>query len=239
MLQAQNDKIQAIFEQAIAQHLKNAKVSDAREIDTIAEIKTEYISEFSLEVIAGVVTRALKALEKAKDPTVKTPATDEDAIEAYIAVVNSVAEAAKSSASSSSSLSFSMCRLSPGLFAFLYAVSTNIKDEDTFGTEAVCSTAIYYSLMESIEDVKNEATFQASLIDANNLLNMKTLQAGLTEDLKNKKITIETWLTKDQSYSKAIKQIEERLANAHFKPENSLKVLKATITNKIYLHIFI
>ena len=49
---------------------------------------------------------------------------------------NTVAEAAKSSSTSAASLSFSMNRLSTGMYAFLYACSVNIKDEDTFGSEA-------------------------------------------------------------------------------------------------------
>ena len=237
MLKSQEEKNKALFYQQMDQHLKDSKISDAREIGYNSDIKTEYVSEFSLDKIASVVVSTLKALEKVKDPSVKSPATSPEAIDAYVDVVNTVAQAAKSSATSSSSLSFSMNRLSPGMYAFLYASSANIKDEDTFGTEAVTSTAIYYRIIESIEDVKNEASFQKTLIDANNLLNMKTLQAGLTDSLKKGEITIDVWMKMDQSYSEAIKRIEDRLSNDHFNAENSLKVMRAQDFQTAFQHM--
>ena len=81
---------------------------------------------------AAVVISALKVAMLATDPTVLNAATSPAAIAAYTDVVNTVAEAAKSSSTSSASMSFSMNRLSPGMYAFLYASSVNIKDEDTY-----------------------------------------------------------------------------------------------------------
>lgn len=204
------------FYDEIKSHLADAKITDATELSYNSDIKTEYTSEFSLDKIAAVVTSALKAAVAATDPTVPEAATSPAAIEAYTDVVNTVAEAAKSSATSSASLSFSMNRLSPGMYAFLYASSVTIKDEDTFGSEAVTSTAIYYRLMQSIDDVKNQAKFGAAIIDANNLLKMKTLQAALTDDLASGAIDIDEWTKKDAAYSVAIKTIQKRLDDAKF-----------------------
>lgn len=216
MIKEQETVNKAIFFDAITRHLADAKVTDAREISYNSDIKTEYTSEFSLDKIMAVVTKALKAVVAAQDPTAKSPAMSPEAIAAYTDVVNAVAEAAKSSSTSSASLSFSMNRLYPGMFAFLYATSINIKDADTFGTEAVTTTAIYHRFMQSIDDVKNEAKYGEAVIDARNLLNMKTLQAALTDDLASCKINIDEWMKKDDMYSIAVKRIEERLVAANF-----------------------
>lgn len=216
MLQKQETANKEKFYTEINSHLADARITDAKELSYNSDIKTEYTSEFSLDKIAAVVTSALKAAVAATDPTVPNAATSPAAIAAYTDVVNTVAEAAKSSSTSAASLSFSMNRLSPGMYAFLYASSVNIKDEDTFGSEAVTSTAIYYRMMQSIDDVKNQAKFGEAIIDANNLLKMKTLQAALTDDLALGSIDIDEWTKKDAAYSAAINTIQKRLDDAKF-----------------------
>ena len=227
MLQEQETANKDKFYSEINSHLADAKITDAKELSYNSDIKTEYTSEFSLDKIAAVVTSALKAAVAATDPTVPNAATSPDAIAAYTDVVNTVAEAAKSSSTSSASLSFSMNRLSPGMYAFLYASSVNIKDEDTFGSEAVTSTAIYYRMMQSIDDVKNEAKFGESIIDAKNLLHMKTLQAGLTDRLASGEIDIDDWTKMDAKCSAAIKTIRKRLDDAHFETAQPLVLTAA------------
>ncbi|MDD2774419.1 MAG: hypothetical protein PHU06_00540 [Gallionella sp.] len=227
LIKEQDSVSKAFFFEAITTHLADANVTDAREISYSSDIKTEYTSEFSLDKIAAVVTSALKAVAASQDPTAKVPAMSPAAIAAYTDVVNTVAEAAKSSSTSSASLSFSMNRLSPGLFAFLYASSTNIKDEDTFGTEAVTTTAIYYRFMQSIDDVKNDAKFGAAVIDAKNLLNMKTIQAALTDDLASGKLSIDEWMKKDEQFSIGIKRIEDRLAADKFDTTKPLMLMRS------------
>jgi hypothetical protein len=222
MIEAQDGANKAKFLGDISSHLAAAKVADAREISYSSDIKTEYTSEFSLDKIAAVITSALKALAAAKDPTVVAPALSPEAIAAYTDVVNTVAEAAKSTSTASASLSFSMNRLSPGLFAFLSASSVNISDEDTFGTEAVTTTAIYYRFMQSIDDVKNQAAFGAAILDAKSYLNMKTLQAALVDELANGKITIDVWQTKDNAYLGAVEKLRLRLEAARFNAGNAV-----------------
>ncbi|WP_297218849.1 hypothetical protein [uncultured Desulfovibrio sp.] len=214
LVKKQDKAHKKFFSDTINSHLSEAKINDSREIYYGFDIKTEYTSEFSLDKIASVVTSVIKAAGKAMDPNVKQPATSPDAIAAYVDVVNAVAEAAKSSSTAAGSLSFSMNRMSPGLYGFLYASSMSIKSDDTFGSEAVTSTIIYYKFIESIDDIKNEAKYGAALIDYKNLMNMKTIQAALTDDLAAGKIDIDTWTKKDASFEKAIKTIEDRLKNA-------------------------
>lgn len=214
MIELQNETNKAKFFNEINKHLADAKVEKASVISFSSDIKTEYTSEFSLDKIAAVVTSALKAAAAAKDPDIKDPVTSPEAIQAYTDVVNTVAEAAKSSSTASASLSFSMNRLSPGMFAFLYASSVSIKDEDTFGSEAITTTAIYYQFMQSSEDVQNEAEFGATLIDARNYLKMKTIQAGYTEQLSKLEIDIQTWMKLDEQMTEAVEKLKKRL-DAH------------------------
>lgn len=211
-LQGQADQYKTAFYKQIDEHLADAKITDAIQLEYAFNMKTEYISEFSLDKIAAVVVAALKAVVAAKDPTSPTPGMDAEAIEAYTAVVNTVAEAAKSSSQSASSMSFSMTRLAPGIYAFLQAKSTNILDEDTFGTEAVSSTAILYRIMQSIDDIKNQAKFGLAVLDAQNLLDMKALQVGLTARLGSGQIDIDTWVKLDSKYEGIIQGLKDRLA---------------------------
>jgi hypothetical protein len=211
MLKGQETANKTAFYEQIKSHLTDAKINDAKELSYNSDIKTEYVSEFSLDKIAAVVTKALKAAQAATDPTVPEAATSPAAIAAYTDVVNTVAEAAKSSSTSAGSLSFSMNRLSPGLYAFLYATSVTIKDVDTFGTEAVTSTGIYYRVMQSIDDIKNQAKFGAAIMDAKTLLGLKRLQAALVDDLAAGKIDMETWTKRDGALSVGIKTVQDRL----------------------------
>lgn len=211
MLQSRDQELKKSFLGKIDERLAAAKVSDAREVGYNSAIKTEFTSEFSLDKIADVVKAGLKAAAAATDPKVPSPATSPAAMAAYADVVTTVAEAAKSSSTSASSLTFSMTRLCPGLFAFLFASSVSIKDQETFGTEAVTATVIYWRLMESIDDIRNETKWGAALIDAQSLLLMKHLQCGLADSIANGTLTIEEWDKKDSLYEKAIEKIQARL----------------------------
>lgn len=227
MLKDDDETTKKYFFDTINTHLKDAKITDARELSFNSDIKTEYTSEFSLDKIAAVVTTALKAVAAAQAPDSPSPAMSPQAINAYTDVVNTVAEAAKSSSTSAASLAFSMTRLSPGLFSFLYATSVNIKDVDTFGTEAVTSTSIYYRFMQSIDDVKNEAAFGNAIIDANSLKRMKQIQAALIDDLANGKIDIDTWTKKDDQYDVSVKKIQQRLNQDGFNVNKPLVLLRS------------
>jgi len=218
-IKAQKQKHLTEFADKVVEHLRKAKVNDEREIDYNDYIKTEYTSEFSLDKIAKVVNQSLRTISTVKNAKVPDPAFSEDAIQSYTDMVNTVAEAAKSSSSAASSLTFSMNRLSPGLFAFLSAMSVSLKEEETFGKESVTSTVIFYKVIESIDDLKSETEFSEARIDSQNLLNLKTLQAGLTDDLAAGKITIDDWIKKDEQYTRMIETVRERLKKHGFDPD--------------------
>lgn len=215
-LEDEKNKIETLFFSEIDSSFAAANIGDGRQVAYNHDIKTEYTSEFSLDKIAGVVVSVLKAAKAATDPTSPNPATSPEALDAYADVVSSVAEAAKSTSKSAASLSFSMNRLAPGLYVFLYARSVNIYDEDTFGSEAVTSTAIYYRLMESIDDIKNEAAFGAARIDAASYLQFKALQAALIDELASGSLSIDTYSDKDAKYQKIISTLKGRLDAAGF-----------------------
>jgi hypothetical protein len=105
-----------------------------------------------------------------------------------------------------------MSRLSPGIYVFLQAKLTNILDEDTFGSEAVSATSIFYRVMQSIDDIKNTAKFGLAVLDAKNLVDMKALQVGLTTRLAQGDIDLDTWVVLDGKYEGIIQVLKDRLA---------------------------
>ncbi|TIH18523.1 hypothetical protein D0S45_04715 [Marinifilum sp. JC120] len=226
------------FYSLIDSHLQDAGIGDATEVEYNSAIKVEYTSEFSLAKIAGVVTSSLKALMISIALSAGYPVTTPAAIAAYVDVVNAVAEAAKSSSNAAASLSFSMNRLSKGMFAFLYARSVSINDVDVFGSEAVTSTAIYYRFMQSIDAIKVSAKYDAAIIDANNLLKMKTLQAALIDDVAEGKLSLEEWVKKDTLYSKVIDTIMKRLDAADFSRVQPFNLTADQGFGRVLVHSF-
>jgi len=73
--------------------------------------------------------------------------------------------------------------------------------------------------MESIDDIKNTAEWGLTVLDAKNLLDMKTLQVGLTQRLADGYIDIDTWVTLDGKYEGVIQMLKDRLA-LHGKEES-------------------
>jgi len=215
MIAAQEAANKAKFYEQIDTHLASARLTDAREVAYQVNIKTEYTSEFSLDKIAGVVTSALKAAKVATDPKNPMASTSPEAIDAYADVVNAIAEAAKSSSTAAASIAFSMNRLAPGTIAFLYASSINIQDDETFGKEAVTTTAIYYRLVQSEQDIELEGAFNATRIrvaaDLETYRRFITLQAGLVDLLAAGTLSFETYLVKDDAYAKKAAELQKRV----------------------------
>ena len=119
-----------------------------------------------------------------------------------------------------------MSRLAPGIYAFLQAKSTSILDEDTFGSEAVSCTSIFYRIMQSIDDIKNQAKFGLAVLDAKNLVDMKILQIGLTKRLGDGDIDIDTWVTLDSKYEGIIQGLKDRLAEHGAEDQIDSKALR-------------
>lgn len=222
-LMGQADEKKKNFMARIAEFQAASKITDGRQILYNMDVKTEYISEFSLDEITKVIENVLKVAAIAANPVTPTIALSPVAIAAYTDLVTTVAEAAKSSSKSAVSMSFSATRVAVGVYAYLFATSTTIQDNETFGTEAVTTTAVFYQMIQSIDDIRNEATFQAANIEVGNLLKMKKLQAALTDDLANDKIDSAVWIAKDAVYSTIINTIQARLDAIVWEPETLVR----------------
>ncbi|NEW84885.1 MAG: hypothetical protein GZ094_21300 [Mariniphaga sp.] len=150
-----------------------------------------------------------------------------EAIDAYTDVVNAVAEAAKSSSTAAASLAFSMNRLAPGTIAFLFASSINIQDDETFGKEAVTTTAIYYRLIQSVQDIELEGAFNATRIrvaaDLETYRRFVALQAGLVDLLSAGTLSFETYLVKDDAYAKKAAELQKRVKEGSIERIPTLK----------------
>lgn len=227
MIETQEATNKAKFYEQIDTHLASAKLTDAREVTYQVNIKTKYTSEFSLDKIAGVVTSALKAVKVATDPKNPMASMSPEAIDAYTDVVNAVAEAAKSSSTAAASLAFSMNRLAPGTIAFLFASSINIQDDETFGKEAVTTTAIYYRLIQSVQDIELEGAFNATRIrvaaDLETYRRFVALQAGLVDLLSAGTLSFETYLVKDDAYAKKAAELQKRVKEGSIERIPTLK----------------
>lgn len=215
MIKSQEAANKLNFFNQIDAHLASSNLTDARQIDYNSYIKTEYTSEFSLDKIAEVVTSSLNAAKTLTNPAITNPAMSPAAIDAYVDVVNTIAEAAKSSSTAAASVSFSMNRISPGMFAFLFASSMNIQDNETFGMEAVTTTAIYYRLVQSIQDLKLQGEFDAAKIEIElnlqSFRKFKTLQVALIDQLGNNQIDIGTYEKLDAFYSKKVEELRSKM----------------------------
>jgi hypothetical protein len=207
-MNAKDADYNADFEARIDDALKAANIHDAEPLEGNFAIKTEYSSDFNVDAIAKVITDSLTAVNAAMAPGDPKAFQSPEAIEAYSDVVNSIAEAAKSSSQAAASLSFSMNRLGPGIFAFVMARSTTITDKETFGTESVSSTAIYYRYVRSKQSLKNDAEFIATIMLMNHVLaqidKWIKLQAALLDDFSNDKITMDVYEIKDAKFDEFI-----------------------------------
>ena len=227
-LQDKDDNLKAEFFKRIDSALADAKITDARQIGYNSAIKTEMTSEFNLDAIGDVVNSALDtaisvlgqpANKDAVTAGVTSPFLTPAALESYKGLVTSVVAAARSSSKASGAVSFSMNRLSVGVYGFLYASSINLSDKETFGDESITVTTIYYRIMQSIQDVQMQGAFEAVFIDKDAYLRIKTAQAGLVDKLTtDPPMPVSVWMALDASMSQAVAQVKARLDANSFKP---------------------
>lgn len=215
-VKAQRDTLLNEFETRVGENLKKARVSDGTLLGSNDYIKVEYSYEFSLDKIASVIKDTLKAIAVNKDSKSFQDAFSDEAVESYTDLVNSVSEAAKTKSTATASLSFSMNRLAPGIYAFLSATSASLLEEETFGNESITSTIIFYQLIYSIEDMQNQKQFDEAAIDIQNLMNMKRIQASYTDMLANGKMGIQEWMTRDEEAELAIQRLSARVDKRGF-----------------------
>ena len=199
------------FANEINKYFKSIKVSDEKEILFNSDIKTESMNEFNLDMMRTIVILILNEANKLiliEDDKIDTKP---DAVEVYVDDFNTVAEAAKFQAGITPDLVFSNFRLMPGVFIFFYASSVSLRFESSVSSEILSSTALYYKLIQSIDDVKNQTAIDARAIDTATLAKVKSLQISLIYAYAKDEITYDEWKAKDESYTTVISAIEARL----------------------------
>jgi len=226
-LKDKDDTLKTEFFKKIDEALADAKITDARQIGYNSAIKTEMTSEFNLDEIGKVINSALDTAiavlgqPESKDAVaagVTSPLLTPKALESYKGLVTSVIAAARSSSQGAGSISFSMNRLSVGVYGFLYASSVNLTDKETFGDESITVTTIYYRIMQSIEDVQMQGAFEAVFIDKAAYLKMKKAQAALVNKLtEDPPMPVAVWMKLDADFSDAVAQVKARLDANQFK----------------------
>ncbi len=206
------------FLKRIDEYLNLSAIDDQRFIQKNNYIKVEYASEFSLDKIVDVVKNALKAAAASAVATNPAALLSSNATDSYADVVVSIGEAAKSSSSTSASGSFSATRLAPGIIVFVYTTSSNIKEIQTFGTEAITATAMHYALIESNQDfaqTKHIETIQCTINAALKAYkDFITLQAGLVGRLSRQEITLDQYVDTDKKYEEIAKVLRDRVQDA-------------------------
>lgn len=212
-LKSDRAESQEFFFQQVKEHLEASGVEDAEELNFDSSIKVEYTNEFSFEGLAEVIKAAVDVAAKVNAEKGGASAFTPDAVAGYKNVVDKVTQAARSSSKTTASIAFSVNRLAPGIFVFLYATAVTVTDSATLGTEAVTATEIFYRFMRSVQDVKHEQAYSEAIIAAARLLRMKEHQAALVDQLGTEPgmLTIAEWKVADAQYQEAIDQIEQSL----------------------------
>jgi len=213
------------------QSLKEAGVNDKVLYTEEKNIQVQRTTEFSIDAITNVLVKVLKSVQENITPGVNTTintALTPDSIATYTDVVNSVAQACQSSSESSSAFSYSMTKMGPGVFAFLSATSTKLKDEETFGKESIIATSFLYQLCTSENDVKRSANFnilltekltkqKRAILDEAMVIQWKNAQSGLIDTLVNGGSVAE-FTFRDNLYQKLADQAMERAAKNRYDP---------------------
>jgi len=210
------------FKDKISASLKAAGVSDGVEdkrtnIDgKDYAVKVDYASEFDIDAIAKIVTDSLQIVGIiGSSPTPEQAAVSKEAIKAYTDVVNSVAEAAKSESKGGGTVSYSMSKILPGTWAFLYAISSNLYDKDTFGTETVTATAIFHTIVKSEKTIAIDQHFDNAIEIAKengkSCRRYLAAQGKILDQFLDDEITEETFDSKDKLFDKKIQELQDAM----------------------------
>lgn len=236
-LMGQVEAFQKDFSRRMNEALERSKINDALLMTSGVEIKVDFASEFNIDAITKVVADAIKSYGAATAKTgsketesLTAAATSKDALDSYVTLVNSIGEAAKSSSSSSGSFSFSMNRLGPGMFLFISAKSSNLKEVETFGQQVVTATSFIFNLMRSENDIMATTHFDKVLIqaaafkaaaelDVESIKKFKVLQMGLIDRI-GKDLDIDAYSALDAKYELVVETKQKTLDNEHFKTQH-------------------
>lgn len=236
------------FNKKITAELLRAGINDQLfPIGTGIQQQTEYASEFNVDLLAGVVTTALKSFEAATGDDGKATmetATSTEAIDSYVQLVESIAASLKSSSSSSSTFTFQMTKIGPGVFAFISAMSANLTDKQMFGSEAVSCATFVYTFARSLQDIKNTTGYQTAVANSTteflfktqtlivaakaaqaSIINFKEAQLENVTNLTSGRITVAAYGEMDDVYQSLIDKAMERQL-AQFPAYTNVALLK-------------
>ena len=200
-----------IFLSRIETSLNSAKIPDAKSLSYGSNIITEYISESNLDQIKAAVSSEIKKIQSIENQKNTLPETNPEIIDSYADMVNSVKESAKASSGKIKNMSFTMQRLSPGLFVFFYASSMSAMDKKSFGSETVTTTILFYKLIFSLEDIKKQAAFDAYQIDKQTYIKLKEEQAKLLDKLTDGSINLVAWQKLDEKFKFMVEKAKAKL----------------------------
>ena len=236
------------FNKKITAELLRAGITDQLfPIVTGIQQQTEYASEFNVDLLAGVVTTALKSFEAATGDDGKATmetATSTEAIDSYVQLVESIAASLKSSSSSSSTFTFQMTKIGPGVFAFISAMSANLTDKQMFGSEAVSCATFVYTFARSLQDIQNTTGYQTAVANSTteflfrtqtlivaakaaqaSIINFKEAQLENVTNLTSGRITVAAYGEMDDVYQSLIDKAMERQL-AQFPAYTNVALLK-------------
>lgn len=200
-------ELKLIFYEKMDERFQQSGINDAEELSYSSHMKTEFAAEFNLDAVADAISKALKVAATTA-AAAEAPFLAPEAIKSYADLVTSLAECAKSSSKAANNLSFDMIHLSPGIIAFLFAVSTTATDKSVFGEESVTCTVLFHCIVSSKRALGMHSEFSSALHLADTIRRFERVRATLVEDWSNGKLTDVEFDQKDQFVSNKLDQLK-------------------------------
>ncbi|WP_109830135.1 hypothetical protein [Reichenbachiella versicolor] len=204
----------------------NLGVSDFKEANYSTTVKVEYSHEFSLDLLVPIITESIQLIASTLAPGSAglKVLTSPDAINSYISLVTSIAEAAKSSSSADAAVSFNANKLAPGAWSLIATRSTSIRDKDTFGEESVTATLFQYGLYTSVENAKNEVAYSLVLNSATAIVKLSDAKTLYLNKLLKEDISVAQYSALSQQIDNLIDLEKNKIASIGTS-ENSVNTL--------------
>ncbi len=187
-----NDAEEADFKTKLEEFQNALNVDDFSPITYATNIKIEFTHEFSLDLLVPVITDAIKTLSTtlaAGGGPIGILASS-DALGSYTSLINSIAEAAKSSSSAAGSSTFSMNKIAPGAFAFIATRSSTLQEKETFGEESVTATSFQHGIFTSVQDALNTNDYNLVVLYATTIVKLSDAKTLYLDKLQKGLITI-------------------------------------------------
>jgi hypothetical protein len=209
-----NDAEEADFKTKLEQFQNALNVNDFSPVTYATNIKVEFTHEFSLDLLVPVITDAIKALSTtlAAGGGPIGILTSPDALGSYTSLVNSIAEAAKSSSSAAGSATFSMNKIAPGAFAFIATRSSTLQDKETFGEESVTATSFQHGIFTSVQDALNSPILPLVVLYAKTIVKLADAKILYLDKLLKNQLTIAEYSVLSQQIDAEIEKNKQLIA---------------------------